>query len=166
MASVVGQWAVVGSADEALDEVIATGFDPEAIVILERDPGLASRGDVAGLAGTADYRQLSDQAARIEVRASRPAVVLVRNTYDPNWHASVDGRPVKVLPADYVVQGIPVSAGRHVVRVWYDDPTIGYGLAGSAAAIALLLGAAVVLRVRSRRVCAPERATSESTTGP
>jgi hypothetical protein len=162
MASVVGRWGVVGSAGDALDEVTAPGFDPDAIVILERNPGLGSGGGTLGLAGAAEYRQLSDQAATIEVQASRPAIVLVRNTYDPNWHASVDGRPVKVLAADYVIQGIPVPSGRHVVRVWYDDRTIGYGLAGSAMAVALLLGGAAFLRFRSRRVGSPEQGASEN----
>jgi hypothetical protein len=162
MATVIGAWAVVGSPDEALDEVTAVGFDPNAVVILERDPGLGEGSGTSGSAGEATYRQLGDQAAVIEVQASRPAIVLIRNTYDPNWHASVDGRPTKVLSADFVVQGVPVPAGRHVVRVRYDDPTIGYGLAGSAIAIALLLGSAVVFSVQQRR---PDRAAEQAAKG-
>jgi len=151
MATVVGQWVVMASADAALGEVTATGFDPQSTVVVERDPGLREGGTTPGPAGEATYRQLGDQAATVEVRAARPAIVLVRNTYDPNWRASVDGRTVPVLAADFVVQGIAVGAGRHVIRLRYHDPTIGYGLIGSVLTVALLLGAAVVLRRRGRR---------------
>jgi hypothetical protein len=148
MATVVGQWAEVGSDDAALDEMTATGFDPQSTVVVERDPGLREEGMTPGPAGEATYRQLGDQAATVEVRASRPAIVVVRNTYDPNWRASVDGRPVPVLAADFVVQGIAVGAGTHVISLRYHDPTIGYGLIGSVLTVVLLLGAAVVLRRR------------------
>jgi hypothetical protein len=150
MASVVGDWVVVGSADDALDEVTALGFDPGSKIVLERNPGLAAPARGVGPAGEATYRQLGDQAATVQVQASRPAIVLVRNTYDPNWHASVDGRRVTVLAADSVIQGIPVPAGRHLVRLWYDDPTVRHGLAGSAVSLALLAAAAVVLHLRPR----------------
>jgi len=151
MATVLGGWTQVGSPDAALDLVAGPGFDPEHTVVLEQDPGLPSPpGGAGGPGGRATYRQLGPQAATIQVEAPGPAIVVVRNTYDPNWHASVDGRPVQVLPADYLVQGIPVPAGSHVVHLWYDDPTIGYGLAGSAASIGVLLGAALVLRLRRR----------------
>jgi uncharacterized membrane protein YfhO len=89
-------------------------------------------------------------------------VVLVRNAYDPNWRATVDGRPVRVLPADYVDQGIPVPAGTHVVDLTYDDRTIGLGLLGSGASLTLLFGVALVIAVRTRR----PRAMDEGARGP
>jgi hypothetical protein len=79
------------------------------------------------------------------VDAPGPAVVLVRNLFDPNWHATVDGRPARVLPTDFVDQGVPVPPGHHTVVLTYDDPWVGYGAAGSALSIVLLLGLALVL---------------------
>lgn len=156
MASVIGSWDVVGSPEAALQETAAAGFDPSSTVVLERDPGLGAPAGASALSWSANYRQLGDQAATIEVESSRSAVVLVRNTFDSGWHASVDGRSAPVLAADYVIQAVPVPAGRHVIRLWYDDPTIGYGLAGSATALLALVGASFALR-RSRR-----RATRKS----
>jgi uncharacterized membrane protein YfhO len=78
--------------------------------------------------------------------------VLVRNPYDENWKASVDGRLVPVLAADYLVQGIPVARGNHTILLSYEDPTIGYGLAGTAASVGLLFAIAIGLALRSRQV--------------
>jgi hypothetical protein len=145
---VVGDWKVVGSAHQALDEVLAPGFDPSSEVILEADPHL---GPPSGEPGTATYQATSDQSALIQVDAPAPSVVLVRTPYAKHWRASLDGRAVRVLPADYLDQGIPVPSGRHTITLAYSDPTIAWGLVGSGLVIVLLLGAAGALHHLGRR---------------
>ena len=150
--SVLRSWQVVGSTAQALESVTAGSFDPSTQLILERSPGLqqsASAG--AGATGSARYQALGPQSARIDVTTPAPSVVLVRNIYDPNWRAWVDGKPAPVLAADYLVQGIPVPAGTHSIVVTYQDPTIGEGLVGSGVSVLLLVGAALALAWRDRR---------------
>lgn len=171
-ASLVPAWRVVGSPQEALAAVTAPGFDPSGAVVLERDPGLPAPpaalrppapGGPSGPGrppGTASYRWQGPQEAVLEVRTPNPALVLVRNAFDPGWEATVDGRPAPVLAADFVLQAVPVPAGRHVVELRYRDPAVGAGLAGSAAALGLLLsaaGAASLLARRRARAQAPRR---------
>ncbi|HEX9236919.1 MAG TPA: hypothetical protein VF972_11635, partial [Actinomycetota bacterium] len=148
-ASLLTSWQVVRTPDAALHRVVDGGFDPEAEAILEQDPGIAQHRTNA--TGTAAFTELGPQAARIEVDAPAPGIVLVRQTYDPDWHATVDGRVVAVLPADYLDQGIPVPPGHHVISLTYNDPWVGWGLLGSGVALALLLGTAGGLAVRQRR---------------
>ena len=79
------------------------------------------------------------------VDASAPAVVVIRNAYDPGWRARVDGRSSPVFPADAIDQGVVVPAGRHVIELSYVDPSIRYGLLGSGLALlALAIGAALL----------------------
>jgi hypothetical protein len=157
-AEVVSRWRVVPDEGRALYEVTAPGFDPSREVLLERDPGLGSppAGGVTG-GGSAEFRGLGDQRASIVVEASAPSVVLVRNVFDRNWHATVDGRPAPVLAADELIQAVPVAAGRHTVELSYDDPSIGYGLLGSCLGVAILFLAVLVLH-RSKRVLDSPRA--------
>jgi uncharacterized membrane protein YfhO len=82
-------------------------------------------------------------------------VVLVRNAYDPGWHATVDGHPVAVLAADYVDQGVPVPTGSHTIVLSYDDPAVGYGLVGTALSLVALLGSAAFLRARRKSRTGP-----------
>ena len=86
--------------------------------------------------------------------ASRTGVLLIRNAFDPNWEATIDGVPATVFPADYVLQGVEVPAGNHVVELRYVDPWIGRGIAGSLLSVAGLLVAAGVLEARRRRSAA------------
>jgi hypothetical protein len=159
-ASVVESWEIVGSADLARDRVLGPDFFPGTEVVLEKDPGIGASpsppvGGVPVPIGSARYVAEGDQAARVEVDASRASLVLVRNVYERNWHASVDGRPAPVLAADSLIQAIPVSAGHHVIRLSYEDPTVGYGLLGSALALTALLAAAALLSRREHRVLPP-----------
>lgn len=148
-ASLVSSWSVLPDRDEVLSSVTAPRFDPTRQVLLERDPGLGpSPPPTRRTPGTVSYQQQDAQSASITVQSSAPAIVLIRTPYDPNWHAKVDGRPAPLLVADYVVQAVPVRAGRHRIDLAYDDPWIGYGLLGSAAVLAVLLALAVVLRNR------------------
>jgi hypothetical protein len=157
-ASVVTSWRIAPSPEAALNDVLAADFDPATQAILERSPRFVSPaggGATDAPAAAAHYRPLGDQAARIDVVTPRPAVVLIRNAYDPKWRATVDGRAADVGPADYVDQAVAVGPGRHVIMLRYDDPTIGVGLALSGGALATLLIASLILLRRTRRARRP-----------
>ena len=85
-------------------------------------------------------------AYKHESRFCTPSLVLVRTPFDSGWHASVDGLPVRILPADYLLQAIPVPAGAHTIELSYRDPWIGLGALGSGLAILALVVWAAVLR--------------------
>jgi hypothetical protein len=154
-ATVISSWTSVTSSDEALRAVLAPGFDPDTTVVVERDPGLGAPSASPG--GSARYIAEGPQAARVEVATTSPGLVLVRTVYDPGWTARVDGRPTPVLPADALVQAVPVPAGRHTIELAYRDPSIGFGILGSALSLATLLGLAFGLLVRDRRATARVR---------
>ena len=148
--SVVSSAQTVRSPEEALNAIREPGFDPRRTAVVEEvAPGvnLPAASEPNGNA-TATYTNVGPQEARIAVTTTTVAVVLVRNAYDPNWRATIDGRPASVLPADYVVQGIPVSPGRHLIVLRYTDPGIGLGLLGSGLSIAALGAGAFAFRRR------------------
>jgi len=94
------------------------------------------------------------QAATLEngvfegtVAANRPAVVLLKASYDPRWAATVDGRPAKTMMMAPSLVGVEVPAGRHEVRFHY-EPVGTYPLLLAAGALTLL-GLALYPRRRS-----------------
>jgi hypothetical protein len=153
-ATVIRSWRVVATQDDALDAVIAPGFDPDRTVVLERNPGIGRPGKGSGR-GRATYRDAGPQAAVVDVTATGPAVVLVRTSYDPFWRATVDGRPTPVLAADYVDLGVAVPGGHHVIELSYDDHWVGRGVLASAVVVAGMgmaaAGIPVAGRLRRRR---------------
>jgi uncharacterized membrane protein YfhO len=96
----------------------------------------------------------------VTVQTASPAMVVVRNVYDSGWSATVDGRAAPVLPTDFVMQGVPVPAGQHVVRLTYRDADVWRGLLGSVLVWAILAAAIAVSLVRERRQAAAGRRPS------
>ncbi|HEX5951467.1 MAG TPA: YfhO family protein, partial [Actinomycetota bacterium] len=152
--SVVPAWEVVRSGVPALEAVLERGFDPAATAVVEGDPGVEPvTGDPPP--GTARYEEGTPEDVRIAVDAAAPSIVVVRNAWDRGWSATVDGEPAPVLRTDYFLQGVPVPAGEHGVRLVYREPAIGRGLALSAVAWLAFLAVLGWAIVRSRRDATP-----------
>ena len=94
------------------------------------------------------------------VEANRPAVALLKATYDPRWTATVDGLTAKTTMMAPSLVGVDVSAGRHVVRFHY-EPYGHYPLLlaiGALTLIALVLvPRRATLRRRVERLRGPRR---------
>jgi hypothetical protein len=166
-------WRLNSPAD-ALSAVVEPDFPLDSTALLEQTPTVDGRevpvnveqSGGSAATGTAAYRDLSDEHAQVRVRTSSGGVVVVRNPWDENWHATLDGTPVPLLHADYVMQGVAVPAGTHTVDLSYRDPGIGLGLWISAIAWILLLAAYVVLRRRERRELSRAAESSTPRSGP
>jgi uncharacterized membrane protein YfhO len=100
------------------------------------------------------YREVTPEDVRITVDSAAPALVVVRNSYDEGWSATVDGRASRLLATDYLVQGVAVPAGTHEVRLVYrDDDVTRSAFAGLVVWVVLLtsIPAALLLERRTRR---------------
>lgn len=156
-ASMIFDWETVG-AETARERAADPDFDPDASVLLEEDPGIPSArtplidNPRAIRATDASYREIEPGHVAVQVNSVDPAVLLVRNAWDENWHATVDGEPAEVLVADYFLQGIAIETpGPHTIELTYTDPMIVPGLIGSGLALVAFLGTAGVLVLVRRR---------------
>ena len=149
-ASFVGSWRVLAVAQAAREAVTAGGFDPRAEVVLQQDPGLGASPD-SGVATGADVVDSGRQSLSIAVEAPAAGLVLVRIPWDPHWTATVDGAQATVMKADAFLMAVPVERGRHDVRLAYVDGSVGWGLLGTAVALAALAVTAAFLWRRERR---------------
>jgi hypothetical protein len=75
--------------------------------------------------------KFTPQRVDIEVEASEPSLVVVAQTWYHNWRAYVDGRPAPLLRANHAFQAIQVPAGRHYIRLAYEDLAFQFGAAVS-----------------------------------
>ena len=160
-ASVVFDWRFVPPAT-GLFGVLQPTFDPARRAIVEQPAARGAPSPAAsspGPSGTADYAEPTPEHAVITMRATAPGLLLIRNPYDPNWRATVDGRPAALFPADYLMQGVWVPAGTHVVDLTYQDRRIGQGLLVSAVAWTVLLAVLGWLAWRGRRSRVAEAVT-------
>jgi hypothetical protein len=153
--SVVSSWTVASDQTQALAGVRDPAFNPATTAILETAPGIVadppSPGTFPGAYPSATYLEIDPEHIRLDATATDASIVVVRNSYDPGWSATVDGRPTPVLPTDYLMQGVPVQAGHHIIDLTYRDTAITTGLEGSAGAWGMLLLALPTALVLERR---------------
>jgi hypothetical protein len=80
------------------------------------------------------------QAIQTEVNAPAPTLVVLAQSFYPNWHATVDGGRAPLLRANVAFQAVPVPAGQHRVRVVYSDTKFWLGAIISAFSLVLCGG--------------------------
>jgi hypothetical protein len=145
----------VSQAEEALDAVTSPSFDPVETVVLEREPSVPrppTGFKVTGTVGRLTHMGSGATGGRVEVALDRPGIVLIRNAYDENWVARVDGEPAEVMVADYFLQAVAVEAGEHTLELAYEEPNVVPGLLGSGISLVVLLAMAAISARRERRV--------------
>jgi uncharacterized membrane protein YfhO len=55
----------------------------------------------------------------LRAQLARPAYVVLLERYDPNWQATLDGRPAPVLRANQIFRAVYAGAGLHGIRFDY-----------------------------------------------
>ena len=92
--------------------------------------------------------QFKAQRADIEVEATGPSLVVVAQTYYHNWRVYVDGQPSPLLRANYAFQALQVPAGRHHVRLAYEDRAFQFG---ATVSVCMVVNCLIFLRWLRKR---------------
>jgi hypothetical protein len=143
----------VDESEQALRRFVVPDFDPAREAILEDAGGdsnaspstTAPGGDTAGR-----VRWLTDSAdeIRLEVRSDKPAWLVVLDSWDPGWSASIDGNATDIVRADYNFRAVRVPAGTSTIRMSYQPPGLVLGAVVSGVTVAVIVAVLVVPPLR------------------
>ncbi|MCQ8279570.1 hypothetical protein NFI95_14080 [Acetobacteraceae bacterium KSS8] len=119
------------------------GLKAPALVI--EDPSHRAPPDAAN-ATAPSVTVLKARPTRIalSVRSDGPGWVLVTDAFFPGWSATLDGRPIRVFPAQLLAKAMAVPAGQHVLVLRYRSAPFEIGLVLSL----ISLGVAGLVLVR------------------
>jgi hypothetical protein len=148
-AFVVGATARASFGQEVAAVHGLTPFDPAALALLDQ-PCLACPTGPPGLAGSAGPVTWGADWSTVTVTANRPGLLVLSQAWSQGWQATVRGRSVPAVRVDGLVQGVPVPAGRSLVRFSYHAPGLRPGLLVSVATAAAFLAAGAIERHRLR----------------
>jgi hypothetical protein len=132
--------------DAALSMLRARDFDARAEAVVEAalvaqalPPAIRSAAPPAGRVRVLEYgaREFS-----LETDAAAPAFLVTSETAYPGWHAWLDGQERAPLTTDVAFRGLPVPAGKHLVKMRF-DPEILWRSAWVTLAAAIALALAV-----------------------
>jgi hypothetical protein len=147
----VADQQVVKGDGRQLTQIASPGFDPRRVLITQTKlPGLAQGHSNGASPGEARLSRYGAEKVTIAVHADRSSEVVLSDVYYPGWHATVDGRPVRIDRVDYLLRGVPVGPGTHRVELSYDPASFRIGWLVSLAALLTVAGM-IVVGVRHRR---------------
>jgi uncharacterized membrane protein YfhO len=90
---------------------------------------------------------------RIEMEATtdRNRVLVLLDSYYPDWRAAIDGKDVSVIGANYVYKAIELPLGHHTVSFYYQPKSFFRGLYVSLGTVLVWLLSWLVRRFFSKR---------------
>ena len=83
--------------------------------------------------------------------SAKDAVAVFSEVYYPGWQATIDGKPVEIARADYILRAMSVPAGEHTIEMWFDPQSLHVTEGIAYGALALLLIGACLCVVRAVR---------------
>ena len=98
----------------------------------------------------------SPERVVVETDASMPAYLVLSDTFDPGWSATVDGRPAPIRPAYVAFRAVYLPPGKHTVVFSYRPAGFELGFALSVCGI--VIGLIFWFWPRSRSPLEPDHA--------
>jgi len=121
-----GQRPVFCDGPSTLNALMDGGFEPRQVVYLPPE----ARGEIYVTNVTNARITKSRFTARqveTEVSAGAPSLVVLSQTYYHPWKAYIDGQPTQLWRANHSFQAVQVPAGRHAVKLVYEDRGFYFG---------------------------------------
>ncbi len=87
----------------------------------------------AAVSGTAQITQDLPERVVVETDAVMPSYLVLSDTFDPGWSATVDRRPAPIRPAYLAFRAVLLPEGKHTVVFQYSPAGFGLGLCSPAA---------------------------------
>ncbi len=117
----IQDWVLLPQRDRIFAAMNHPAFDPRQQIILETTPDPAP---VKGKPkGTATITEAGTDYLMVEANLPAPAILLITDNYSSGWRAvALAGSAQEhydLLPANYILRAVPLSAGNHRLRIEY-----------------------------------------------
>jgi hypothetical protein len=118
-----------GIADDAFDLLRWNEFDPTSQVILTDVDGVGFPAAVEPeIPPEVKINSLPGGELEISVNTETPGFLVMSEWAFPGWKATLDGRILPLLTADYALLALPVPSGQHEMIISYEAPEVYMGL--------------------------------------
>jgi hypothetical protein len=119
-AKLFAHWEMPADDKATLATLADTNFVPQQTVLISTNTPLAERaGPVNADAGTVEITDYHAKYIKLEAHARTASVLLLNDRYHPSWHVRVDGQPAPMLRCNYIMRGVYLPVGDHVVEFRY-----------------------------------------------
>jgi hypothetical protein len=143
-AKLYANWTVSTNDEATLTTLASADFDPERTVFVDSSTLNAQPSTNSSTlnpqpsTNSVEFTNYAPKRIVLQAKVGAPSVLLLNDRFDPNWKVSVDGRPEALLRCNYLMRGVQVPPGAHVIEFRFAPPI--NTLYVSLAVVALGLG--------------------------
>lgn len=123
------------------ERLLDEAFDFKNVLILEKSSPISPQYG----SGTSEIVSYNPNEVIVKTKSDQPKLLFLTDNYYPGWKAKVDGEETEILRADYTFRAVPLVAGEHEVRFYYDPMSFKVGVL-----ISMLSLVGLIFLVRSR----------------
>jgi hypothetical protein len=142
-AKLYANWQVSTNGEAALKELASVDFDPERTVLVESpsipNPKALSTLNSQSVTNSVEYTSYAPKRIVLQAKAGGPSVLLLNDRFDPSWKVSVDGKPETLLRCNYLMRGVQVPPGEHVIEFRFAPSIDTLYVSLAAVALGLML---------------------------
>ncbi|HEU5395936.1 MAG TPA: hypothetical protein VFV81_02125, partial [Verrucomicrobiae bacterium] len=133
-----------------LQKLASPSFDAGKTVLLDAPlPEGNPAGATNANSGTVDFESYAPRDIKLKANAVAPSVLLLNDKFDPNWTVTVDGRPSTIFHANFIMRGVFLNPGEHVVEFRFNLPNGPLYVTIAGVAVTLLI-IVVLIFLRNR----------------
>lgn len=125
---------------QRLERIRHPDFDPLKEAVLETEP--ATRLDATATKDegeTVTFRTYEPEQVALQIRAASTGLLVLTDSYNPNWRVRVDGIEKPLLKVNHLFRGVVVDKGEHEVVFTYSRTRFNRSMAVTIASAVLIL---------------------------
>jgi hypothetical protein len=158
-AKLYSNWEVNTNAEETLKRLTAPDFDPtKQVLVTESIAAPSSTTTTNENAGTVEFSYYDPNHITLKANATSPSILLLNDRFDPNWKVTIDGKPATLLHANYIMRGVQVPQGSHIVDYRFAPPVNLFYVSLSAIILGLAMLGFLAISSRSGGDAEPKSA--------
>jgi hypothetical protein len=132
--------AAESSEQSVIELMAAPGYDPSREAVVLGQPPIRGLGSKPAGSWRVDPATETPQRIEIPVSTDSTRLLVVSEPYYPGWTATVDDKPVPIVPTDLALTGVEIPPGAHRLVLAYRPWSIRAGIGMAAAGMAFGAG--------------------------
>jgi len=134
--------------DEAivLKTLATPEFEPLDTVLISKETSATQANSASTAdAGAVQIEQYHPKYVKMEADAKTPCILLFNDRWNPNWAVRVDGVKSALLRCNYIMRGVYLTPGHHVVEFRFEPSATTLYISLAAIGIGILLSGYLII---------------------